>query len=580
MSASPLSGGPGSAQPASIILGINFFSHDTAACLLLDGEPVIMVEQERVNRDQHTKRYPAEAIDTCLRHSGVTMRDVDAVAVAQRPLDDLLRGGMDAVRRVAPKRLAAQCFTDARLLARVRRLRERWGYRGPVHAVGHHQAHAAGAFYASPFEDAAVLTVDRGGDFLSTTLGAGHGNHLESLKAISNPNSLGELYTAITVHLGFRAGADEGKVMGLAPYGTSTLRPAVAEAVRLLPGGSFEIDLDWFGWHREAAPVSRRFVERLGPARVPESELTQRDRDLAWAVQDVLEEAAVHVARELSHLTGSSKVCLSGGVALNSVMNTRILEDAGFEEVFIPPAASDAGNALGAALWVWHKAMGQPRKWVMEDAYLGCGFTDEEADGAFRSRGIAYRAISDPAAEAARLLAAGKVVGWFQGRAEIGPRALGNRSILADPRRPDMRDIVNHQVKRREWFRPFAPSVLAEHGGEWFDPYHANPFMLLVQEVKASRRAEIPAVTHVDGTARLQTVTREANPLYYSLIEHFYAATGVPMVLNTSFNLRGEPMVHRPAEALDDYLRSGMDAVFIGDRLAEKFAPPASGAVY
>lgn len=552
------------------ILGINFFSHDTAACLLVDGEPRLLVEQERLNRDQHTKRFPGWAIDVCLRDAGISMSDVDAVAVAQRPLSDLARGARDAVARGAPKRLAAQCFTDSRLLARVQYLRRHWRYRGPVHAVGHHQAHAAGAFYASPFDEAAILTIDRGGDFVSTTLGAGRGAEIETFLEIPNPQSLGELYTAVTVHLGFRPGSDEGKVMGLAPYGTPELAPALRELVELRRDGTFHIDLDWFGWQKEGHPVGPRFVERFGPAREPESEITQRDKDLAWAVQDILEEAAVHIGRELRRRSGSSNVCVSGGVALNSVMNRRLLVDGGFDDIFVQPAASDAGNALGAALWAWHQVMQEPRKWVMDHAYLGVGLKDREADAAFRAKGVRCRLVDDPAAEAARLIADGKVVGWFQGRAEVGPRALGNRSILADPRRPDMRDIVNHRVKRREWFRPFAPSVLAEHASDWFEDYHPNPFMLLVQPVKAGREDQVPSITHVDGTARLQTVTREANPLYYSLIDAFHDLTGVPMVLNTSFNVRGEPMVHRPSEAIDDFLNSEMDAVVIGNRLAEK----------
>jgi carbamoyltransferase len=552
------------------VLGINFFSHDTAACLLLDGRPAVLIEQERLNREQHTKRFPGWAVDTCLKEAGLAMADMDAVAVAQRPLTDLKRGASDAVRLGAVKRLGAQTFTDSRLLARVAYLRGRWRYRGPVHSVGHHQAHAAGAFFASPFDEAAVLTIDRGGDFLSTTLGRGAGTDLQTFVEIANPQSLGELYTAVTVHLGFRPGSDEGKVMGLAPYGSDALAPALRDLVRLRPDGTFEIDLDWFGWHREAAPIGPRFVERFGPARAPESEISERDKDLAWAVQDVLEEAAVHLGRELRRRSGSANLCVSGGVALNSVMNRRLLVDCGFDDIFVQPAASDAGNALGAALWVWHGLRGEPREWVMEHAYLGCGLDGNEAEQAFRDKRVPYRTVGDPAAEAAGLVAAGKVVGWFQGRAEIGPRALGSRSILADPRRPGMRDIVNHRVKRREWFRPFAPSVLAEHAEAWFDGYHPNPFMLLVQPVRAERAGEVPAITHVDGTARLHTVTREANPMYHALVEDFRAATGVPMVLNTSFNLRGEPIVHRPAEALEDYLNSAMDAVVIGNRLAEK----------
>lgn len=557
------------------ILGINFFSHDTAACLVVDGQPLVLVEQERINRDQHTKQLPDAAIDACLAYAGISASDLDAVAVAQRPLVDLSRGSRDALRQGSPKRLAAQVYTDTRLASRTVRFRTRWRYRGPLYNVGHHVAHAAGAFFAAPFDEAAVLTVDRGGDFLSTTLGRARATTLETLAAVANPHSLGELYTAVTVHLGFRAGADEGKVMGLAPYGTPVLVPAMRELVRLAPDGTFSIDLRPFGWPREAArPTGPLFDARFGPPRVPESEITDAHKDLAFAVQAVLEEAAVHIARALHRRTGLRRLCVSGGVALNSVMNRRLITDTGFEEIFVQPAASDAGNALGAALYVWHSQLGHRREWTMEHAYLGLDPTVSAPASAvadcFRRRGLSPRRCADPAAEAARLLAAGKVVGWYQGRAEIGPRALGARSILADPRGPDVRDIVNHRVKRREWFRPFAPSVLAERAHEWFDDYVANPFMLLVQPVRAERREVIPAVTHVDGTARLQTVTRQASPAYYDLISEFDRLTGVPMVLNTSFNLRGEPVVHTPDQALDDYLRSGMDAVVIGNLVAEK----------
>jgi carbamoyltransferase len=556
------------------ILGINFFSHDTAACLLVDGKPYMLAEQERLNRDQHTKQLPDGAVDLCLAAAGAQMSDVDVIALAQRPVVDLGRGAYDAVKRLAPKRFGAQAYTDARLMARVAHIRRKWRYRGSIHSVGHHDAHAAGTFFASPFEEAGVLTIDRGGDFLSTSLGHGRANKVEPLAQVRNPHSLGELYTAVTVHLGFRPGADEGKVMGLAPYGTDALASPLRRTVMLLPDGTFEIDLSWFGWQREQSAVSPRFVERFGPPRVPESELEQRHKDLAWAVQDVLEEAAVHVGRGLRRRVSTSKLCLSGGVALNSVMNRRLLLDAGFDDVFIQPAASDAGNALGAALWVWHQEMGRPREWQMEHAYLGHECSDAEMKSALVEKGVPFRSVEDPAATAARLISEGKVVGWFQGRAEIGPRALGARSILADPRRPDMRDIVNHQVKRREWFRPFAPSVLEERASDYFEDYYPNPFMLLVQPVRADRRDTIPAVTHVDGTARLQTVNAARSPQFHRLISEFDRITGVPVVLNTSFNLRGEPIVHRPSEAVDDYLRSGMDAVVIGQYLAEKSPQP------
>ncbi|MHB2024065.1 MAG: carbamoyltransferase family protein [Mycobacteriales bacterium] len=568
---------PSQEQMLVAILGLNCFSHDTAAALLVDGELVALGEQERFNRETHTKAFPDTAIEFCLKRAGLAICDLDAVAVAQRPLLDFARAELDALARVAPKRAAAQAYTDARLLSREARFRRRWGFRGRLTHVGHHEAHAASTFFASPFDEAAVLTLDRGGDFLSTTLGVGQGSRLQTLASVRNPHSLGELYSALTTFLGFQANSDEGKVMGLAPYGSDRFAHDLRRLVRLRCDGRFRIDLRYFGWQREAAAVSGRFTARYGPPRVPETELTARDKDLAYAIQDLLEAAALHVARGLRSRCGSANLCLSGGVALNSVMNQRLLDEAGFEQIFVQPAASDAGNALGAALWVWHQVMGRPRAWSMHHAYWGHVHSDTDYIQALDAAGLGYRRVSDPAATAAQLIADGRVVGWFQGRAEVGPRALGARSILADPRRAEMRDIVNDRVKRREWFRPFAPSVLHEHGAEYFDGYRLTPFMLLVQPVRADKRQAVPAITHVDGTARPQSVLAETNPLFHRLIDEFNRRTGVPLVLNTSFNLRGEPIVHSPADAIADYQRSAMDALFLGPYLACKQPTSASG---
>jgi carbamoyltransferase len=551
------------------VLGINCFSHDTAACLLVDGQLVAFAEEERLNREVHTKRFPHQAISSCLRLGGLSIDDIDLVAFAQRPAVDFARGASDALRRGAPKRLAAQTLVDGRLAAKKTTFRRTWGYRGPMLEVGHHAAHAAGTFYSSPFEQAAVLTLDRGGDFLSTTTSLGEGGHLEICSEIGNPHSLGEVYTAVTQFLGFFPN-DEGKVMGLAPYGSPKLVEQVRDLIVLEPGGRFRVELDWFGYHREGPPTSARFQERFGRPRLPESELTERDTALAYAVQELIEESALHVARALRAASPSGSLCLSGGLALNSVMNSRLLREAGFDEVFIQPAAGDAGNALGAALWAWHEYLGRPRSWTMEHPFWGESWSEEECSTALDRAGLAYRRVADPPGEAAERLARGLVVGWFQGRAEAGPRALGARSILADPRRAEMRDVVNQRVKRREWFRPFAPSVLHERGQEFFEHYRYNPYMLLVLPIRADKQALIPAVTHVDGTGRMQSVTRELNPDYYELISRFERRTGVPVVLNTSFNLRGEPMVHRPGEAIADFLGSDMDSLFLGPLVADK----------
>ncbi|MDA8283182.1 MAG: carbamoyltransferase [Actinomycetota bacterium] len=551
------------------ILGINCFSHDASAALLVDGRLVAFAEEERFNREVHTKRFPHQAIGSVLRLAGIDISQVEAVAFAYRPGLDFRRGAADAVRRRAPKRLAAQAVVDARLAVKERQLRRTWGYTGPLHYVGHHLAHAASTFFASPFDEAAVLTLDRGGDFLSTSTNVGRGNHIRVEREIRNPDSLGEVYTAVTRYLGF-SDNDEGKVMGLAPYGTAKYADELRDLVRLHPDGTFSVNFAWFGYQVEGPPMSAAFVERYGPARVPESEITERDKDLAWALQDLVEQAGVHVARHLRRASGCRRLCLSGGLVLNSVMNTRILQEAGFDDVFIQPAAGDAGNALGAALWLWHEHLGQPRSWEMAHAFHGEAWSDDDCETALRRAGVGYERVGDPADAAAARLADGKVVGWFQGRAEAGPRALGARSILADPRRAEMRDIVNERVKRREWFRPFAPSVLHERGAEYFERYWPSPFMLLVLPIREDKRSVIPAVSHVDGTGRVQSVTRDANPLYHRVIERFAERTGVPVVLNTSFNLRGEPMVHRPGEAVADFERSAMDSLVIGPFVADK----------
>jgi carbamoyltransferase len=552
------------------ILGINCFSHDTAACLLEDGRLVALAEEERFNRERHTKRFPDQAIGFCLGLAGIGISEVDVVAFAHRPGLDLAWGVADALARRAPRRLAVQAYVDANLLRKEAAFRARWRYRGRITHVGHHDAHAASAFFCSPFERAAVLTLDRGGDFLSTTLQVGTGPRLTRLAQVRNPHSLGEVYSALTWYLGFEPNADEGKTMGLAPYGTDKLASELADLVQRTPDGLFRVNLAWFAYHREGGWLNKAFLERYGPPRTPESAIAEHHQDLAFAVQELLEETALHLARTLRQRSGLPELCLAGGVALNSVMNSRLLAEAGFEQIFIQPAASDAGNALGAALWVWHQQLGRPRGPAMTHAFHGAAWTERELADALAGHGLEIGQVADPAEEAARLLADGRIVGWFQGRAEVGPRALGARSILADPRRAEAKDLVNARVKRREAFRPFAPSVLDERGPDWFDGYAANPFMLLVQPVRADRRAQIPAVTHVDGTARLQSVTAAEHPLYHRLISRFAAHTGVPVVLNTSFNLRGEPIVHRPAEAVADFLRAEMDALFLGNLLATK----------
>ena len=557
------------------ILGINCFAHDTAAALLQDGRPAAFVEEERFNREKHTKAFPDRAVEFCLREAGIGIRDVDMVAFAHKAGLDFRRGMGDLLRRLprSAKAVAAQSYVDLNLVRKQQAFVRRWGYRGRVVNVGHHDAHAASAFYASGFDDAAVLTLDRGGDWLSTTLAHGQGPRLTPIAEVRNPDSLGEVYTTLTWYLGFHPNADEGKVMGLAPYGRDRYVGELRDLVQLTPDGLFRVNLAWFGYHQNPDPkhwLSERFLQRYGPPRVAESELTEHHEDLAYALQAVTEEAGLHIVRALHERTGSRNLALAGGVALNSVMNARLLHETPFEHIFIQPAAGDAGNALGAALYAWHQVLGNPRAWRMEHAFYGPEREESEMKQALATRGVPFREVADPADEAARLLADSKIVGWFQGKAEVGPRALGARSILADPRNAEMKDVVNAQVKHREGFRPFAPAVLDEHGAEYFDGYYPNPFMLLVLPVRADKRDVIPAVTHVDGTGRMQTVTREGNPAFHAVIDAFRARTNVPVVLNTSYNLRGEPIVNTPDEAVEDYLKTGMDALVLGRYLLEK----------
>jgi carbamoyltransferase len=499
---------------------------------------------------------------------------VDAVAFAHKAGVDFRLGAADAIRRLprSAKRLAAQAYVDLALVRKQQAFLRRSRYRGRVANVGHHVAHASSAFFASGFDEAAVLTLDRGGDFLSTTLAHGKGSRLGILREVRNPDSLGEVYSALTWFLGFHPNADEGKIMGLAPYGRERYVEAFRDLLRLTPDGLFRVNLDWFRYHLEGGWVSKRFTETYGRPRVPESELTEHHEDLAYAVQAITEEAGLHLARTLHAATRSTNLAMAGGVALNSVMNARLVAETPFERIFVQPAAGDAGNALGAALYVWHHLMGRPREWRMDHAFWGPDLDLAAARAALVDRRVAFREVADPEAEIARLLASSRIVGRFAGRAEVGPRALGARSILADPRRAEMKEVVNERVKHRESFRPFAPAVLDGDGPAWFDPYVTNPFMLLVLPIAEDKRDVIPAVTHVDGTGRLQSVDERGNPSFHRLISAFRDLTGVPVVLNTSFNLRGEPIVHTPDQAVDDYLKTGMDALCLGPYLAEKSA--------
>jgi carbamoyltransferase len=572
------------------ILGINAYHGNASAAIVCDGRLVAAVEEERFNRVKYAAGFPAQAIRYCLREAGLELKDIHHVAVPRNPYARLgtklfyaLRMPSFARERLKvvvkfkgiPEALAQAFDADPAGLA------------AKFHRVEHHQAHLASAFFVSPFERAALLSADGLGDFASTMWGSGEGSRMKIDGAIAFPHSLGLFYSAVTQYLGFLKFGDEYKVMGLAAYGEAEQLNAFREIVRS-NGSGFRLGLDYFTHHRTGPEMSwaeadktptqgKMFSEsmerRLGPKRNPEEPLEQRHRNLASALQARLEEIYLGMLKNLAERTRLKAVCLAGGVAFNCVANGKIFDATGFEQVYVHPAAGDGGLSVGAAYYVWHQILGKPRTFVMDHAYWGPEYTQAEIRRAVNANGLGKNGCAieelnegELMQRTAAIVADGKILGWFQGRAEWGPRALGNRSIVADPRRAEMKEILNQRIKHREIFRPFAPSILAEKTGEWFEKSHPSPFMTLAYPVRPEKRSKIPAPTHVDGTGRLQTVTREANSRYWSLIKAFEQLTGVPVVLNTSFN-DNEPIVCSPAEALDCFQRTKMDALVLGDFL-------------
>jgi carbamoyltransferase len=560
----------------TVILGLNAYHGDAAAALVVDGELVAAAEEERFNRVKHCAGFPAEATQWCLADAGIEPGDLDHVAVSRDPRANLWPKLRRALR-TRPRYLKARLENARRIGDIGGELERALGspVRAELHNVEHHQAHAASAFFVSPFEEAAILSADGFGDFASTLLAAGRGNHFEVLDRVLFPHSLGIFYAAITQWLGFPKYGDEGKVMGLAPYGDPERhRQQMRELVRL--GGLFELGLDYFAHPREGVDMtwaegtptigrlySERLVEALGESR--------RDEDVAAALQAVLEEAYLHLVLEVERRSGLPNICLAGGVALNAVANGRIRPETGFDGVFVQPAAGDSGTAVGAAYWVWNQHLGRPRSFVMDHAYTGPGYSEEECARAVGAAGLEAARLGDEELfpEVARRIADGEVVGWFQGRMEFGPRALGNRSIIVDPRRADMKDVLNARIKHREPFRPFAPSILAEATRDWFEQDYPSPFMVLVYKTRSEKRSEIPAVNHVDDTGRLQTVDQHVSPRYHRLISEFAQLTGVPVVLNTSFN-ENEPIVMSPEHAVDTFTKTRMDTLVLGNLLVSR----------
>ena len=560
-----------------LILGINAASHNTSAALLADGDLVAFAEEERFNRERYTMAFPDGAVKFCLDHAGVKAADLSVVAFAGRPSAEILHCAWGALR-LAGRPWYRNWLRDQILVtgiykgtAQGRRIRNRHGYAGERRFVDHHRCHAASAYFCSPFDEAAVLTVDAQGDGVATAIYSGRGATLKLEKAWGFPeHSLGHLYDCVGEWLGFKPVKDAGKTMGLAPYGNAAAtRERFARFVTISKDGEVTIDLDYLKTER-GRRSSARFESLFGPPRELTDDPTDpKFADVAAGVQAVVEEAVLALARRARELTGMRNLCLAGGVALNSVANGKLAHAGVFDEVWVQPAAYDAGLSLGAALEAWH-GEGGARKFVFKHPYWGPGTKREEVLLALGRSKARWREVDDPAAEAARMVAENLIIGWYQGRAEVGPRSLGNRSILCNPQDPAMKDIVNRDVKHREGFRPFAPSCTIEASPAYFDMAGPTPFMLHVWQVRPEHRGKLPAVTHVDGSARLQTVAKDENPLYHRLLENVGARTGIPCVLNTSFNIRGEPIVNSPLDALKCYFTTGLDALVIDRFVLEK----------
>jgi carbamoyltransferase len=584
------------------ILGISAFYHDSAAALIEDGRITAAAQEERFSRKKHDSSFPALALDYCLDEAGISLEEVDFVAFYDKPFLKFERlietyvafapRGFLSFRTAMPIWIKEKLFQKSLLRNELKKHAPEFDWESRLLFTEHHQSHAASAFYPSPFEKALILTMDGVGEWATTSLGRGEGNRLEMMKEIHFPHSLGLLYSAFTYYTGFRVNSGEYKVMGLAPYGEPKFAQAIFDnLIDIKADGSFRLDLSYFDYCTGLRMTNDRFHNLFGgPPRDPESLLTQRDMDLAASIQEVTEEVVLRLGRAAAAETGYRDLCLAGGVALNCVANGKLLRENCFDEIWVQPAAGDAGGALGAALAAYHHFQDQPRTTngamdAMHGALLGPQFVQDDIERRLTAAGAKFTTLSDQAviADTAEALSDGKAVGWFQGRMEFGPRALGARSILGDPRRPEMQKTLNLRIKFRESFRPFAPSVLREDVADWFQIDADSPYMLMVADVKKEHRREmtaeenalfgieklnvprssIPAITHVDYSARIQTVHAETNPRYHALISAFKEKTGCPVIVNTSFNVRGEPIVCTPEDAFRCFMGTGIEILVV-----------------
>lgn len=586
------------------ILGISAFYHDSAACLVCDGEIIAAAQEERFTRKKHDFRFPEHAIEYCLKERGITSKDLDIVAFYDKPFLKFERL-LESYFAYAPKGFtsflkAMPVWMKQKIFLRDVIHKALPDFEGKMLFGNHHESHAASAFFPSPFQRAAILTADGVGEWSTTTYGVGNGNHIKLQKQLKFPHSLGLLYSAFTYYTGFRVNSGEYKIMGLAPYGEPKyVNQILDELIDLKEDGSFKMNMKYFNYTVGLTMTNSKFARLFGgPARKPETRLTQKQMDLARSVQVVTEEIMLRTARHIHKESGEKYLCMAGGVALNCVANGKILREGPFEDIWIQPAAGDAGGALGVAMTAWYKYLGNERQIekgvnrIQKATYLGPAFSPEKIQKFLDENGFPYTRLKDEeiAETVAGIISEEKVVGWFQGRMEFGPRALGARSIIGDSRSPEMQKTMNLKIKFRESFRPFAPSVAAEHISDWFEIDRESPYMLMVAQVKKEKcfnaddkqeglfgidklnvvRSEIPAITHVDYSARIQSVNKEDNPLYHEMITKFYEKTGCPVIINTSFNVRGEPIVCTPKDAFVCFMRTNMDYLIMGPYLLDK----------
>lgn len=576
------------------ILGLNAYHGDSSACIYKDGILIAATEEERFRRIKHWAGLPTESIKFCLREAGIELEDVDYITISRDPAANRMKKILFALRKIRNVSRLASRFANMRKVGGIKKqIADAFGVKeesfpAKVFNCEHHRAHLASTFFPSPFEESAIISIDGFGDFTSTMIGMGRGNKIEVYDSVIYPHSIGIMYTAFTQFLGFNNYGDEYKIMGLAPYGNPTLVDKVKDVIHFRKDGLFELNTRYFTHHTKGVKMSweggeptigalysNYMVKQFGEPRKKRTALTQFHLDLAASVQTITEEVIFHMLNHLYMRTGCKNVCIAGGVAQNSAANGKILANTPFKNLYIPSAGHDAGTSIGSALFLYHNQLDNPRTEPVYSAYSGSRFDDEQIQQILDHKNIRYTKVTDDQLYdiVTDALLDGSVVGWFQGRAEFGPRALGNRSIIVDPRRNDAKDILNKKIKKRESFRPFAPSILEEFVKEYFECNDIVPFMEKVYPIRPEKHAIIPAVTHVDGTGRLQTVKKDVNPKYYGLIHRFYEKTGVPILLNTSFN-ENEPIVNTPQEALHCFMRTKMDMLVLGNYLVERRSHP------